>query len=70
MELHHRLLRRTDADDDDDEQSLHTSLITRTPSEETAYNVLIVSCFVYCAVVLICYSDVLNKVSSYTALVE
>ena len=31
---------------------------------------VILLCFVYCAVVLIYYSGVLNKVSSYTALVE
>ena len=52
------------------EASVHTSLITRTPKCEDTLQCVVLLCFMYCAVVLIFYSHVLNKVSSYTVLVE
>ena len=52
------------------EASVHTYLITRTRKCEDSLQCVVLLCFVYCDVVLMYYSHVLNKVSCYTVLVE
>ena len=52
------------------EASVHTSLITELPSVKTQLTICCTVIFCVLCLVLIFYSHVLNKVSSYTVLVE